>query len=74
MRRSAIAKLKQSGVTRYAYVDYYFGPGATWGGDRCGCVDDRCIGFHHDQTQECGCLQGWIDELLINRCSTEERG
>ena len=27
-----------------------------WGGDSCGCPDDRCAGYHHDEDEECGCL------------------
>ena len=27
-----------------------------WHGDACGCSDDRCIGHHHYQGEECGCL------------------
>jgi hypothetical protein len=27
-----------------------------WHGDACGCTDDRCIGFHHDPDEPCGCL------------------
>lgn len=27
-----------------------------WHGDECGCTDDRCIGYHHDADEECGCL------------------
>jgi len=27
-----------------------------WRGDHCGCSDDRCIGYHHDVGEECGCL------------------
>lgn len=26
------------------------------GADRCGCPDSRCIGHHHDEADECGCL------------------
>jgi hypothetical protein len=34
-----------------------------WRGDECGCTDDRCIGYHHDATDECGCLPALIEEL-----------
>ena len=27
-----------------------------WGGDLCGCPDDCCIGYHHDEDDDCGCL------------------
>ena len=27
-----------------------------WRGDVCGCSDDRCVGYHHDEHDECYCL------------------
>jgi hypothetical protein len=33
-----------------------------WHGDQCGCTDDRCTGYHHDATEECGCLPALIEE------------
>ncbi len=35
-----------------------------WHGDRCGCTDDRCIGFHHEQREDCGCLIALIEVAL----------
>ncbi len=35
-----------------------------WGGDRCGCPDDRCIGYHHDDETDCTCLPVWLDEYV----------
>jgi hypothetical protein len=35
-----------------------------WGGDRCGCPDDRCIGFHHDDENDCGCLEVLLGEYV----------
>jgi hypothetical protein len=35
-----------------------------WHGDRCGCSDDRCIGFHHDENDDCGCLPALIEQAL----------
>lgn len=34
----------------------------TWHGDECDCLDDRCIGFHHDEDEECGCLPVQIEQ------------
>lgn len=51
----------QPGVTIAGYVRHYSG-GAKWSGDSCGCADDRCIGFHHDETADCGCLPNWLDD------------
>ncbi|EWT04823.1 hypothetical protein N864_05800 [Intrasporangium chromatireducens Q5-1] len=45
------------------YVRHWF-PDGQWGGDECGCTDDRCIGYHHDELDECGCLPVLLDEYL----------
>jgi hypothetical protein len=50
-------------ATIAGYTRHYFGD-QPWGGDRCGCVDDRCIGFHHDETAECQCLPNWLDDYV----------
>lgn len=31
------------------------------GCDRCGCPDDRCIGYHHDESGPCD-LRYWIED------------
>lgn len=38
-----------------------------WRGDRCGCTDDRCIGYHHDAGEECGCLPVLIKTYIAKR-------
>lgn len=38
-----------------------------WRGDSCGCTDDRCVGYHHDEYEECGCLPALLDELAKHR-------
>lgn len=50
-------------VTIAGYTRHYFGDHG-WGGDRCGCIDDRCIGFHHEERDDCQCLPGWLDDYL----------
>jgi len=42
-------------VTVAGYVRHWF-PDGVWRGDACGCPDDRCIGYHHDEADDCGCL------------------
>lgn len=37
-------------------------PETEWRGDECGCTDDRCVGHHHDEHEECGCLPALIQE------------
>ncbi len=34
--------------------------GEEWRGDICGCPDDRCIGFHHEGPDDCGCLRALL--------------
>lgn len=43
-------------------------PETEWRGDECGCSDDRCIGYHHDKGEECGCLPA----LIENRARVRE--
>lgn len=31
-------------------------------GDACGCIDDRCIGYHHAVDQRCGCLEVLLEQ------------
>jgi hypothetical protein len=47
--------LREAGITQaeWAYVNGYDGG---WGGDACGCPDDRCIDHHHDAEDDCECL------------------
>ena len=63
LRRDVLTTLKDAGVTRREYVEHWFGPGGPWGGDVCGCPDDRCIGYHHDDTDDCQCLPVCLAEV-----------
>lgn len=39
----------------------WFGSRTFWGGDVCGCSDDRCAnGFHHDAVEDCSCLEAML--------------
>ena len=55
LNRAAREELRAAGVSEVEWTRRFF-PGSGWGGDVCGCPDDRCIGFHHDADDECGCL------------------
>ncbi|WP_181027282.1 MULTISPECIES: hypothetical protein [unclassified Rathayibacter] len=35
---------------------------AEWAGDECGCADDRCIGHHHDEHEDCGCFPAMLEQ------------
>lgn len=52
----ALAVLALYGFTEAQWTARHFGTNSVWGGDACGCPDDRCIGHHHNPTDECGCL------------------
>lgn len=45
------------------YVRHHF-PDGQWRGDTCGCSDDRCIGYHHEAGERCGCVVFLIDDYV----------
>lgn len=49
------------GLTIAGYVRHHY-PDGQWGGDRCGCIDNRCIGYHHGGEDGCGCLPVLLDQ------------
>lgn len=55
LNAAAREQLRDAGVPLAAWARRHFLEG-TWHGDACGCPDDRCIGYHHDLDEECGCL------------------
>lgn len=62
---TAKAEIKAAGLTLrdyarsmcWAFNDKF----GVWYGDACGCSDDRCIGYHHDANEDCGCLPVLIE-------------
>lgn len=70
LNEHAVRTLLEHGITveewvaagNYVYVE----PGVEWLGDRCGCTDNRCIGFHHLDEDSCGCLPVLIEEYRTN--------
>lgn len=67
LTRQARDTIKWTGrITIAGYIRHYYG-GDAWGGDECGCVDDRCIGYHHDASDECQCLAVWINEAIVEQ-------
>lgn len=56
LTKQARETIKESGLTIAGYKRWN-GYESGWGGDVCGCPDDRCAnGFHHDGVDDCGCL------------------
>ena len=60
---TAVATLAAFDVTADEYIAVMFPESEEWLGDACGCVDDRCIGHHHDETDECHCLPAWLEDI-----------
>ncbi len=69
LSKSARADIRDSGLTIAGYIRHHMG-GDSWHGDRCGCPDDRCIGYHHDGPYDCGCLPVCIDLALEARATS----
>jgi hypothetical protein len=80
LNAAAKAALRDAGVTQAGWSRHWFpynavpGDASTeigrpvWLGDKCGCTDDRCIGYHHDEDGDCGCLP-----VLLGQYLTESR-
>lgn len=56
LTKNALALLDAAGLTEQQWERANFGRGPVFTGDRCGCPDSRCIGFHHFTEDDCGCL------------------
>jgi hypothetical protein len=69
LSRDARQVIKEHGVTVAEYIEHLYGrPGQTWGGDVCGCPDDRCAnGFHHAGVDDCRCLPVLLDDMINAR-------
>lgn len=71
LNADARATLRLSGVSQAAWIRRHCGETVrVWLGDACGCPDDRCIGYHHDETDECGCLTALLSDLAREGVST----
>ena len=61
LNSEAREQLRTAGISQAQWARRYFQDGR-WHGDACGCPDDRCIGYHHDANDECGCLPALLAE------------
>jgi hypothetical protein len=66
LNAEAKRQLKDAGITQVAWAREHWLDGK-WHGDECGCPDDRCIGYHHDSNEECGCLPALLSRPLAVR-------
>jgi hypothetical protein len=64
INEAARLTLRDAGVSQAEWIRHHFGADAKiWLGDACGCPDDRCAGYHHDETDDCGCLLALLAEV-----------
>ena len=67
LNATARAALRQSGFTQAQWARLW-GYRGEWGGDQCGCFDDRCAnGHHHDGVDDCGCFPTMLDDAIAWR-------
>ena len=67
LNATAKATLKDYGVSQAGWARRNYYSDGKWHGDACGCPDDRCIGYHHDGPDDCGCLRVLLAELTRER-------
>jgi hypothetical protein len=66
LNADAKASLRDAGVSQAAWARQHFADGH-WHGDACGCPDDRCTGYHHDVSDDCGCLSSLLADYVTRR-------
>jgi hypothetical protein len=64
LNASAKAALRDAGVSQAEWARANWSADGRWHGDACGCPDDRCIGCHHYDDEECGCLRTLLPQYL----------
>ena len=64
---TALATLRDHGVSPALWARANFEPNGIWHGDVCGCPDSgRCAnGYHHMREDDCGCLPALLESFLI---------
>lgn len=70
---SAVAReeFEAAGIGVGDFADARWGS-RDWRGDVCGCTDDRCVGFHHEGDEDCGCRPVLIQEHLDALAAAEQ--
>jgi hypothetical protein len=69
LNAAAKAALRDAGISQAAWARHNVYSDGRWGGDACGCPDDRCIGYHHDAAADCGCI-----EVLLGQYDGPRKG
>ena len=62
LNATAKSRLRDVRISQAGWARHHGYSDGRWYGDACGCPDDRCIGYHHDETDECGCLNVLLEE------------
>ena len=62
LTKRALELLEGAGLTEQAWARANYMRSGAWCGDRCGCMDDRCIGYHHSGEDDCGCLPAALED------------
>jgi hypothetical protein len=70
LNATASRAIREAGFTKAQWAAMWGYTGGEWGGDACGCFDDRCIGHHHEGAGGCGCLESMIDDAVAWRTAT----
>lgn len=69
LNAAAKAALREAGFTQAQWATLW-GYRDGWGGDQCGCFDDRCAnGFHHTGVNDCGCLETMLNDAVAWRAA-----
>jgi hypothetical protein len=69
LNTAARAAIREAGFTTAQWAAMWGYRDGKWGGDACGCFDDRCIGHHHDGANGCGCLETMLDDAVAWRAA-----
>lgn len=56
LNKQARKLLRDAGIDEAEWARRNYFPDGTWGGDACGCPNSRCIGYHREAFEDCGCL------------------
>ncbi|MEE2568619.1 hypothetical protein V1638_04310 [Pseudarthrobacter sp. J64] len=64
----ARALLRDHEISTAEWTRIQFG-GDEWFGDACGCSDDRCIGYHHQANEACGCLPALLSNYYRDQAA-----
>jgi hypothetical protein len=67
LNAAARAAIRDAGFTPAQWATMWGYPDGKWGGDACGCPDDRCIGYHHDGPDDCECLETMLGDAVAWR-------